>query len=166
MLETIESEQSIAEQAEQTLHIEQKYLTIEKGISVRIRRTINNRISSYSMTVKKNVSGQCIEIECSISKDDFDKLWTTGHNKVTKIRYLYKGWDIDFFKRHNGKNYIAIAEIEMLPLQKAPKFIPIIIKRNIIHNVDINDNRFSNKKLGNIKYANQLLKKIKKTIKI
>jgi CYTH domain-containing protein len=165
MLESEAVEEDIAVNAEQTLHIEQKYLAMDKGLSVRVRSCMNEGITSYRMTVKKDVGGQCIEIETPISEEDFTKLWPTGHNKVTKIRYLYKGWEIDFFKRPTGHNYLAVAEIEMLPWQKAPAIIPALISDYIIYTVSHNDGRFSNKKLGNIKYATQLLDEVKRISK-
>lgn len=140
-------------------------MTIEKGLSVRIRSSENEGDVAYRMTVKKNVEGQVIEIECLITEDDFTKLWSTGHNKVRKTRYLYQGWEIDFFKRSTGCNYLAIAEIEMLPWQKAPNEIPELVSNYIIYIVPQNDGRFSNKKLGNVKYATQLLSEVKKVSK-
>ena len=163
LLESEVVEQAISSQAEQTLRIEQKYLSIEKGLSVRVRHTINDGVHSYRLTVKKSIGeGQCVEIETPICEDDFKKLWPTGVNKVTKVRYIYQGWEIDFFKNAIGGNYLAVAEIELLPWQKAPTHIPDLIKNFIIFTVPIEDNRFSNKKLGNQKYASKLLASVKK----
>ncbi len=154
-----ESEKSIASQAEKFIKIEQKYLAIDKGFSVRIRSSNNE---NYCLTVKKNCDGQCVEIETPINEEDFKKLWPTGSNKVTKTRYIYQGWEIDFFKTSTGTNYFAVAEIELFSWQKAPNFIPQLITNHLIFTVPIGDGRFSNKKLGNIKYASQLLQSIKK----
>ncbi len=165
ILESPETEQIIFDQSEQTLRIEQKYLIIDKGISVRIRQTINDGMHSYRLTVKQNVAGQVVEIETPISEDDFRKLWTTGINKITKTRYIYQGWEIDFFK-NEGINYLAIAEIELTPWQKEPESIPKLIQNYLIFAVPIEDNRFSNKKLGNIKYAIDLLNSVKKEINL
>ncbi len=154
-----DSEKSIASQAEKFIKIEQKYLAIEKGFSVRVRSSNND---SYCLTVKKNCAGQCVEIETPISEDDFKRLWSTGSNKVSKIRYIYQGWEIDFFKTPIGKNYFAVAEIELFSWQKTPNFIPQLITDHLIFTVPIGDGRFSNKKLGNIKYASQLLESVKK----
>jgi CYTH domain-containing protein len=157
------AEKIIAEQAEQTLYMEQKYLVMEKGLSVRVRSIVNGDIT-YWMTLKKDVKGQCVEVECPIDKEDFTKLWSTAYNRVVKVRYLFEGWEIDFFKRPDNSNYIAIAEIEMLPTQKEPHVIPELIAAQIIFSIPLSDRRFSSKKLGNIKYATELLESVKKTL--
>jgi CYTH domain-containing protein len=162
LLESEVVEQAIAAQAEQVLRIEQKYLSLDKDLSVRIRLTINNGVHSHRLTVKKNIHKKVIEIETPISTDDFEALWPTGRNKVVKLRYLYQGWEIDFLKDISFSNYISIAEIEMHPWQEAPDEIPELIKNFIIYEVPITDKRFSNRKLGNIKYTTKLLDGIKK----
>lgn len=150
------SESLFAQHAEKTLHIDQKYLAINKGFSTRVR-SINN--CRFILTVKQDVQGMVgqLEIETEISKEDFDILWKTAYRVISKIRYIYKGWEVDFFKTEQGKNYIAVAEIELPPKVKWPENIPQIIKENIIYVVPIEDKRFSNKKIGNIKYASKLL---------
>lgn len=155
-----EIEKLIASQAERAIQIEQKYLAIDKGLSVRIRLSKEKESNSYYMTVKKDVDNQTVEIETEISKDDFKKLWPVGNNKVIKTRYIYQGWDIDFFK-FKGSNYLAIAEIELEPNTK-PEFIPEVIQNYLIYAVPIEDKRFSSRKLGDVKYALQLLSEIRK----
>jgi len=155
-------EKVIAEQAEQTLRIEQKYLSIEKGFSVRVRNTSNDGIHSYRLTVKKDIGGKVVEIETVISEEDFKRLWPTGKNRVVKTRYIYQGWEIDFFKNNNGHNYFSIAEIELLSWQKSPSVIPDLVKNYLLFTVPIADKRFSNKKLGNQKYAEKLFSWVKK----
>jgi len=162
LLESGAVEREIAVRAEQTLRIEQKYLVIEKGLSVRVRVSTNDGTPSYRLTFKKDVKGQVVEVETPVSEDDFTKLWTTGCNKVIKTRYIYQGWEVDFFKTAAGETYLAVAEVELLPWQKTPNHIPELISNYIIFPVPANDRRFSNKKLGNIKYATKLLSEIKK----
>jgi CYTH domain-containing protein len=158
------SEMIFAQHAEKTFHIEQKYLAINKGFSTRVR-SINN--CRYILTVKQDVQGMIgqLEIETDISKEDFDILWKTAYRVVSKVRYVYKGWEIDFFKNEQGKNYIAVAEIELPPKIKWPETIPLIIKENILYVVPIEDKRFSNKKIGNVKYASKLLEHVKHAYK-
>ncbi len=161
-------------EAEKFFKIEQKYLSIAKGFSVRIRRAVQTaRIpglaakfeseiaTSFSMTVKKNVGAQVVEIETRISEADFLKLWPTAFNKVMKYRYIYQGWEVDFFKDANQTNYFAVAEIELPVWQREPRSIPKLINDQIIYTVPIEDKRFSNKKLGNVGYAVNLLKILK-----
>ena len=158
------SEMLFAQHAEKTLHIEQKYLAIDRGFSARVRSTNSN---NYCLTIKQDVMGMIgqIEIETKINKEDFDLLWHEGYNEVTKVRYVYKEWEIDFFKNRNGKNYIAVAEIELPPKIKWPDTIPQIVKENIIFVVPIEDKRFSNKKISDIKYASKLLDQVRQSYK-
>ncbi len=159
-------------EAEKFFKIEQKYLSIGKGFSVRVRKSIQTArvpgikfeseiATSYSMTVKKNVGAQVVEIETRISEADFNKLWPTAFNKVMKFRYIYNGWEVDFFKDANQANYFGVAEIELPVWQREPRSIPDLINKQIIYPVPIEDKRFSNKKLGNVGYAINLLKVLK-----
>lgn len=154
-------ESNIAHAAERAIDIEQRYLGNDKGLSVRVRKSTINGDSSYRMTVKQNVAGETIEIETIISRDDFGKLWSVASRGVEKRRYIYLGWEIDFFKYKNS-NYFSVAEIEMPPGKKAPDSIPALIDQHIIYNVKQGDSGFSNKLLGDIKHAQDLLKKIGK----
>lgn len=154
-------EEAFKKVAEKVLKVEQKYISIGRGFSVRVRKSAEGKSVSYSMTVKKNVSGQVVEIETRISEADFNRLWPTGFSKVCKFRYLYQGWEIDFFKDSDSNNYLAVAEIEMPAWQREPRHIPSIIKKHLLYAVPIEDKRFSNKKLGNVDYAVNLLKLIK-----
>lgn len=110
--------------------------------------------------MKRDVEGQTIEIETPISQEDFDSLWSVTSGKVVKNRYVYQGWEIDFFK--DGKNnYFAIAEMELPAWQEAPSSIPDLLKPYIIYTVPPGDGRFSNKRLGDIPYAEKLLRETK-----
>lgn len=57
---------------------------------------------------------------------------------------------------------MAIAEIELPENKKEPDEIPEIIKKNLIYEVPLTDSRFSNKLLGDPKYAIELLKSFRK----
>jgi CYTH domain-containing protein len=153
-------ESLFAENAEQVIEIEQKYLLIEKGLSIRVRISTQGGMHSYRFTTKVDVNGQTVEIETPISEDDYERLWSRGQNKVKKTRYIYRGWEVDFFKSGHI-NYFAVAEIELPAWQKEPEVIPTLISDHLIYVVPPEDKRFSNKKLGDVQYATDLLATVK-----
>lgn len=162
LLESPLIERIISENAERMILVEQKYLATEKGLSVRIRSLTEGTATIYRMTVKQDVGGKVIEIETTISEDDFRRLWPVATGKIIKTRYLYQGWEIDYFKSKDGNNYLAVAEFEMPENQKEPNSIPNLINNYLIYTVPIGDKRFSNKRLSDIKYTNELLAEVKK----
>ncbi len=95
-------------------------------------------------------------------------MWKKCTGKLKKYRFHYEAWEIDFFLFPNLKKcdkfYFALAEIELDEGQPRPKDneIPKLILEQVLHSVKLNDNKFSNKKLGNIKHAAKLLAKLKK----
>ena len=147
-------EKKVSKAADKVLFINQGYIYIDKKLSVRIR-SIND--SKYQMTVKRTVKGQTIEIETDICFSDFSSLWGVAIVKLEKIRYLIDDWEIDFFK-NNNENYFAQAEIELPPDVDYPDKILKIIEKDILYSVKKGDNRFSNKKIGNVNYSNKILK--------
>ena len=160
--ETDATERKFAERSEQVIPIKQRYLITDKGKSGRIRQEKFKDEMKYSFTFKMDcdIPGEVVEIETAISPDDFNKLWFKGTGEVTKVRYKYQGWDVDFFK-YFDRNYIAIAEIELPSGVKQPTLIPALILENLIYQVPMEDKRFSNKKIGNLSYAISLLDELK-----
>ena len=156
------SEQEFIGLSERTLRIEQKYVSVAKGFSTRIRRAVEGDGGpDHTLTVKKNIGGQVIEIETAIDEADFLKLWPTAFNRVVKTRYLYGGWEVDFFKDARHANYFAVAEIELPAWQREPRSIPDAIRSRLLFAVPPEDKRFSNRKLSNLVYAASLLRLIK-----
>lgn len=149
-------EKKVSKLANKILFIEQGYVHIGKKLSVRVRSIVNNNCK-YQMTVKRTVKGQTIEIETEICKSDFNDLWSVAIAKLEKTRYIIDDWEVDFLKINNTV-YFAQAEIELPPNIDYPDKIPKIIQDNTLYNVKKGDNRFSNKKLGNIFYSNKILK--------
>lgn len=148
--------------------ISQGYLIATRGITVRIRKLIkkSDGSKSYFFTLKVTTNGRCVEIEKPIDVRDFNDLWHIALNKLKKIRYIIINeediWEIDFFKDYKGEIYFAVAEIEMEENKLEPDSIPDLIKNNVILKVPLNDARFSNKLLGDARYASRLLKNINK----
>jgi len=151
--------------------IAQGYLIATRGITVRIRKMISlfgKEKEELYFTLKVNAGGRMIEIEDKIDKRDFDDLWSIAVNKLEKIRYIIKDnkmyWDVDFFKDYRGETYMGVAEIELPEYQVEPESLPPFVKNNLIYKVDFNDTRFSNKLLGDARYACELLKELEKQV--
>lgn len=163
-------EQNISDGATQKYEISQGYLIATRGITVRVRKSVpmysNGGKSCYYFTLKANTNGRCIEIETKLDKRDFDDLWGIALNKLEKIRYEFPCgkyvWECDFFKDYRGETYIAVAEVEMPEGQLEPDIMPGIIKENLLYKVPLTDTRFSNKLLGDARYASDLLTEILK----
>lgn len=160
-------EKEVKKICEEKYEICQGYLIATRGITVRIRKSIKqpSKQESYCFTLKVNTAGRVIEIEKNINKRDFNDLWNIALNKLEKIRYILQNkkekWELDFFKDYNGLTYMAVAEIEMPENKKGPDELPEIIKKNLIYKVPLTDNRFSNKLLGDAKYATEILRSLK-----
>lgn len=149
--------------------ISQGYLIATRGITVRIRKfTKSSGKINYFFTLKVTTAGRTIEIEKSIDKRDFEDLWNIALNKLEKTRYILKFedvWEVDFFKDYKDEVYICVAEVELPEDQYEPYSIPPSVQKKLLYSVPLTDTRFSNKLLGDARYASQLLKEIRKELK-
>lgn len=149
-------------------NISQGYLIATRGITVRVRKLSRRSTghNSYFFTLKVNTGGRCIEVENDLDERDFNDLWNIALNKLEKIRYIVRhgraAWELDFFKDYRGETYIAVAEIELPEGQLEPESVPEIVKKNMLYKVGLTDQRFSNKLLGDARYASELLNEIAK----
>jgi CYTH domain-containing protein len=162
-------ESAVNKLSNEQFDISQGYLIATRGITVRIRKSVKKngkKANSYYFTLKVNTAGRVIEIEKNIDERDFNDLWDIALNKLQKIRYIVKNnedsWELDFFKDYRGETYMAVAEIEMPENQIEPDSVPDIVKKNLIYKVPLTDARFSNKLLGDARYAAELLQEILK----
>jgi CYTH domain-containing protein len=164
-------ERAVADMAIQKYEISQGYLIATRGITVRVRKSVpvyanGNNKGGYFFTMKVNTGGRCVEVENKLDKRDFDDLWAISLNKLEKIRYDVRAgkylWECDFFKDYKAQTYIAIAEIELPEGQMEPDSLPPFIKDNLLYRVALTDTRFSNKLLGDARYAADLLTEITK----
>lgn len=152
----------MGKESKATYTIQQGYLLASKGMSLRLRNSLDKKMEQkYYLTYKSSTpSGRVVEIEKKIDKRDFEDLWPQCMNKLNKVRYEVALWDeiweIDFFKDHNDKNYFVMAEIELPEDKIMPKLIPEIIRKNLIYKVGLNDCRFASKLLGDVRYAKDL----------
>jgi CYTH domain-containing protein len=114
----------------------------------------------YLFTYKVRVNEQTIEIETTITKDDYEKLklitWATLHKTRAKIIDDDLTWDIDFF-RSNNEIYLNLAEVEMPEHQlECPVILPILKPYAKVW-ISPDDSRFNNVQLCNRQIVKQLL---------
>ena len=158
----------VKKDSKESYDINQGYLIATRGITVRIRKSVerNKKVCKNYFTLKVNTAGRTIEIEQEIDERDFKDLWNIALNKLKKIRYVLKNkkerWELDFFKDYKNQTYISIAELEMPEEQQRPNKILDIVKDNLLYQVPITDVRFSNKLLSDARYAKDLAKEFKK----
>lgn len=144
------------------LNIQQGYLLSEEDGCVRVRQTNTNK---FKLCYKQKVANRLIEIEKRINHQDFNDLWEIAHCKLRKIRYNLavtstEYWSIDFYKNAKNQTYFVLAEHEMPEGQTKPNSIPSIIDSKIVYKVAQSDNRFTARKLSNIKYAKKFYSKL------
>jgi CYTH domain-containing protein len=170
----IDSEHQFAEIAQGIRHIRQGYLGFSKGMSLRIRETLDGRgeggSERYELTFKQKVKNRVIEVEKKLDQRDFEDLWNIAINRLEKIRYdvhveddlgVPYHWEVDAFKDHTHKTYIIVAEHEMPEDMETPAFVPPVIRQNLIYAVPRSDDRFASKKIADVKYAKKLYEKVK-----
>lgn len=139
--------------------INQGYL---KG-DVRIRRIKASQGGpSWIFTFKQKVGNRVIEIETPLDARDGEDLHNLSFDKVRKCRHtinyrrLGQRWEVDFLHDEENNWYFALAEIEMKEGEEAPTELPFFIKDFLVYKVPLTDDRFSNRKLGDVKYASDL----------
>lgn len=114
---------------------------------------------AYLFTYKKWIpqTRELLEIETPVSHHDFELLWPQCVSTLQKTRYEKRigdnDWVVDFLRRSSGDVYFAIAEVEMPRGIAAPDRIPNEIADYIALAVPAEDQRFTNKKLVDEKYA-------------
>lgn len=154
-------EELVASLTKDHLAIEQGYLVTEPTV-VRVRKSVHRQsgVTSYKMTVK-HVGGwpkkRTIEVESPLDERDYRDMWPATKCRVFKNRYLYAGWDVDFFYSLKHGLYFAMAEYEMPEGQEVPDEIPDLIQSHLLYAVPEQDRRFSSRKLGKVRYALGLL---------
>ena len=115
-----------------------------------------------------------IEVSAPINQQDFEAFWEKAKGKLLKFRYLIKTdtteqykqpdgssweeiWEIDFFKTLDNETYFVMAEVEIPDDRKEPIFVPPdVVRDNTVFAVPQGDSRFSNTRLGKVKYAARL----------
>lgn len=137
--------------------IEQSYL--EPG--VRIREINGEPIFTY----KKFVPGNgLVEIETPITANDYLTLRKVSSEFIRKTRYKRvidgEEWVVDFLKDENNQTYFVMAEVEMEPGQDLPNTFPIELLETIVHTVEREDLRFTNRHLSDPRGARRLYEEL------
>ena len=140
--------------------IEQGIICHGPGMYLRIRKSFTKeKNKTWQMTFKLKDADRTIEIETPIDDRDGEDLWHRCYWTLTKDRYIYEKdnikWEIDFFK-HKDKVYFILAEAELPETAPRPKKIPAFLRKFLLYEVPLTDDRFSNKRLGSVKYANKI----------
>lgn len=139
--------------------IEQGCILHGPGSYLRIRKSSCNNLNDWYMTFKQKDADRTIEIENKIEERDANDLWKRCYWTLKKDRYVYEEneqkWEIDLFK-NDQKIYFILAEIELEENSIRPKKIPHMLKKHLLFEVPLTDDRFSNKRLGNVEYAEKL----------
>lgn len=139
--------------------------TLDSEISRNYHQMLTDR---YIFTYKHDLEGRkkgVLEIECDISKADFDLAWTDADHKIEKTRYVVFDpqtrltWEIDFF-RNSGKTYFCLAECEVSVDADEPTILHPFVEKHFILAVDETDSRFNNRKLSDPHKVAKLLKEI------
>lgn len=144
------------------LNIHQSYLPVSGGVTCRLRSVIDIGCNeTFFLTIKtKNQDGSNTEVEVPLIKDDYLALVKKCDRHLYKIRIIYNDWVIDSIKDKDG-NAVYLAEVEMPPGHDKPETIPEFIKRNILIEVDKNDDTYSNYNLAHKGYFKEVADSIK-----
>jgi CYTH domain-containing protein len=132
----------------------------------------------YRFTYKQKLSNQPgdLEIECELTKADFDLAWAEAERKLYKVRVVLPRGNFKFEVDHFYESrdhfldgeppYLVLAEVE-LPNQGtqfaySPEDLPLhpIIEKHLLAAVPEGDNRFSNRKLGDTEYVAKVLREV------
>lgn len=145
--------------------IEQGVICHGPGMYLRIRKQIERKKTQWQMTFKLKDADRTIEIENLIETRDAEDLWRKCYWCLTKDRYIYEHndikWEIDFFKQKD-EVYFILAEAELPEYAPRPKKMPPILKKYLIYEVPLTDDRFSNKRLGDVEYAAKMYSQLQK----
>lgn len=154
----------LKDMADEVQYIRQGYLAFSKGMTTRIRCVTDNKQSRWYLTFKQKVSNRVIEIEKKLDGRDGSDLWDVCVGKLSKERHIFVdhgyNWELDLFLKGESV-YFILAEVELAEGSARPKTAPKFLKNFILHEVCLTDDRFSNKRLGDIDYAQSIYKEFK-----
>lgn len=144
--------------------IKQGYLAFSKGMTTRIRQVFQQgKKTKWYLTFKQKVGDRVVEIETKIDKRDAKDLWGVCIGKLKKFRHFYDNngvvWEVDFFYKGHHL-YFILAEVELPEGSSRPNELPNFLKDHMLYPVDLDDDRFSNKKLGDVEYATKIYQEI------
>lgn len=150
--------------------IHQGYLATSDSMDCRIRHSIaQNGEEEWTLTFKQKVTGRKVEIEKDLEPRDGMDLWEVSTRKIKKIRHYADNrdrtvWETDlFYNLDTGDLYFAMAEIELPEGSPPPEKLPDFLQKFLLFKVPLTDDRFSNKRLGDMEYAKTLYTEIQGT---
>ena len=155
------SESILGSLANKVYLIQQGYLCQGKGVSCRIRSLtdVATKRTKWFMTFKQKVDDRVIEVEKKVSIRDGKDLWKVAINKLNKTRHVFvhenNQWELDLFKA-DVDVYFILAEVELDEGKSRPKKMPVFMKKYLLLEVDLDDDRFANKYLGDQEYVKNL----------
>lgn len=167
-------EEYFKEHCEKHFVIQQGYLAFSKGMTCRVRSSRLGLASvKWFLTFKQKVGKRVIEVETRLDNRDGNDLWDVCVGRLKKDRYAvcnnvvtddstgegeFSVWEVDFFKK-KGDLYFVLAEVELE--EGSPRIaLPDFIKDNLLYEVPLTDDRFGNKRLGDVEYATEMYQKI------
>lgn len=150
--------------------IRQGYLAFSKGMTTRIRsiQAVDETGSlvgkpKWYLTFKQKVRNRVIEIEKKLDDRDGADLWAVCVGKLKKYRHVVDNegikWEVDLFFKGNHQ-YFVLAEVELEEGSPRPKILPDFLKQWVVYEVPLTDDRFSNKRLGDVEFATDLYNKM------
>ena len=149
--------------------IQQGYLAFSDGMSCRVRSIRqsgeSDRHTKWFLTFKQKVGDRVIEVEKELDRRDGEGLWSVCVGRLKKDRYVIKDnddveWEVDFFKISLTNHlYFVLAEVELE--EGSPRIEPpLFITLHLLYEVPLTDDRFSNKRLGDVEYTTDIYQKI------
>lgn len=139
-------------------------------MDLRVRHSLDkNGHEEWVLTFKQKVTERKIEVEKTLSTRDGMDLWEVATSKLKKVRhYADNGdgtvWEIDlFYNPDTGDLYFAMAEIELEEGFPPPDELPDFLQKFLLFKVPLTDDRFLNKRLGDMEYAKNLYTEIRGT---
>lgn len=159
------TEDSLLDIAGSRQYIQQGYLAFSKGMTTRIRSIRNHKKCKWFITFKQKVNNRVVEIEKKLDQRDGADLWSACVGKLTKERYTIEEgdhvWELDLFRK-GEELYFILVEVELSEGSPRPKTVPKFLRKHVLYEVPLTDDRFSNKRLGDVDFATKLYRKIKK----
>ncbi len=169
-------EATLFDTSQRVAFIDQGYVGVAEGTATRIRRLRavdpqkyrNSDFDHWILTFKQQVGARVVEIETEVDRRDGEDLWSVCTRRVCKVRYYFpandKTWELDLFKTENDHIYFVLAEVELPEGSSRPTDMPEFLRKYVIYEVGLTDSRFSNKKLGDVRYTTDLYQRIKQGV--
>lgn len=140
-------------------------MAFSKGMTTRIRHQSEVKSHKWYLTFKQKVNNRVIEIEKKLDSRDGKDLWDVCVGRLKKTRYIFDNngeiWEVDLFTKGTHL-YFILAEVELPEGAPRPEQVPEFMKDFVVYEVPITDDRFSNKRLGDVEYATNLYTEITK----